>query len=170
MNLSALRRRPAAAALAALLAALLAAGAAAAADLGDAERAALYSAAGLQARDGAYLKGDCPTPLRPSIEAVDLDGDGRSEALLYLGPSRCFEQTLGGNVGVFVRDAEGRWVERIGFAPGVEVVPQPGRHLGMPDLGVASPGGCMPIFRWNGTRYDRVAQKALQPGGCQFRE
>lgn len=158
-------RRRAAAALAALLAA-----SAAAADLGEADRQALYSAAGLQAQGGAYLRGDCPTPLRPSVEAVDLDGDGRAEALLYLGPSRCFEQTLGGNVGVFVRDAEGRWVERLGYAPGVEVVPQTARHLGMPDLGVASPGGCMPIFRWNGTRYDRIAQKALQPGGCQFRE
>lgn len=152
------------------LALLCAAAGAGAAALGEAERAAILAAAGLRAEGGAFLKGDCPTPLRPSIEPVDLDGDGRAEALVYLGPSRCFEQSLGGNVGLYMRDAEGRWVERLGYAPGVEAVPQTARALGMPDLGVASPGGCMPIFRWDGLRYVRVAQKALQPGGCQFRE
>ena len=54
--------------------------------------------------------------------------------------------------------------------PGVEVVRQETAHAGLPDLGVANPGGCMPIYRWDGRRYAVASQKALQPGGCQFRE
>lgn len=132
--------------------------------------AAIHLAAGLQARDGGHYREGCPTPLKPQTEVLDLDRDGRPEVLLYLAPSRCFPESLGGNVALFIKDAQGRWVERLGYVPGVEVIVQPTANAGLPDLGVANPGGCMPIYRWDGTRYGYLSQKALQPGGCQFRE
>lgn len=132
--------------------------------------AAIHRAAGLQARDGGHYREGCPTPLKPQPEVLDLDRDGRPEVLLYLAASRCFAESSGGNVALFIQDAEGRWVERLGYVPGVEVIVQPAGPLGLPDLGVANPGGCMPIYRWDGSRYAPHSQKALQPGGCQFRQ
>lgn len=138
--------------------------------LGADELAALYDAAGLRAQGAAFLREGCTTPLRPSLELRDLDRDGRTDVLLYVGPSDCFAESLGGNVALFMRDAGGRWVDRFGFLPGVEVVEQAPGPTGLPDLGIANPGGCMPVYRWNGERYLRASQKALQPGGCQFRQ
>ena len=157
----------------ALLAALAVAPAAAAPPLSAAERDAVFEAAGLRADGGRWVRAGCATPLQVDAEALDLDGDGRSEALLYLGPSRCFARGEAGSVALFMRDRDdpaGRWVERLGFVPGVEVVRQDAAPGGLPDLGVANPGGCMPIYRWDGQRYRPASQKALQPGGCQFRE
>lgn len=138
--------------------------------LGEAERAEVFAAAGLLARDGGHYRDGCDTPLRPSLDPVDLNGDGRAEALLYLAASRCFPESQGGNVALFARDASGRWIERLGYVPGVEAVVQASRQHGWADLGVANPGGCMPVYRWDGKVYVRTSQKALQPGGCQFRE
>ncbi len=138
--------------------------------LSDAERAAVYQAAGLQPQGAGYVRAGCDTPLRPGTELRDLNRDGQPEVLLYLGPSRCFPESLGGNVALFMKDERGLWVDRFGFLPGVEVVEQGTGPLGLPDLGVANPGGCMPVYRWNGSAYRQVSQKAVQPGGCQFRQ
>lgn len=134
------------------------------------DRAAIHAAAGLQARDGGHYREGCATPLRPQTEVLELDRAGRLGVVLYLAGSRCFAESLGGNVALFVKDAQGGWVERLGYVPGVEVMVQATGNAGLPDLGVANPGGCMPIYRWDGARYAYLSQKALQPGGCQFRE
>ena len=137
------------------------------------DRAAVYQAAGLRADGAAWRREGCATPLKPDTEPLDLDGDGQPEVLLYLGPSACFPGGRAGNVALFMKergDPGGAWIERLGFVPGVEVVRQETAHAGLPDLGVANPGGCMPIYRWDGRRYAVASQKALQPGGCQFRE
>jgi hypothetical protein len=138
--------------------------------LGADELAALYQAAGLRAQGTAFLRSGCATPLHPSFELRDLDRDGRTDVLLYVGPSDCFPESLGGNVALFMRDPAGRWIDRFGFVPGVEVIDQGAGPTGLPDLGVANPGGCMPVYRWNGERYLASSQKAIQPGGCQFRQ
>jgi hypothetical protein len=156
----------------ALALAALAAAAPAAPVLSSEDRAAIYQAAGLRADGAAWRREGCATPLNPDTELLDLDGDGQPEVLLYLGPSACFAGGRAGNVALFMkeRDAGAAWTERLGFVPGVEVVRQETAHAGLPDLGVANPGGCMPIYRWDGRRYEVASQKALQPGGCQFRE
>lgn len=161
-------RRPLRAALAAA-GGLLAVACATAAPLPSADVAAVYAAAGLVARDGAYRLDGCATPLRPQAEAIDL-APSVPGVLVYLGASACFAETQGGNVALFVKDDAGRWVERLGWVPGVEVIRQPSGEGGWPDLGVANPGGCMPVYRHEGERYVRHSQKALQPGGCQFRQ
>jgi hypothetical protein len=137
--------------------------------LPDLERAAVYRAALLEPRDGSHYREGCAAALRPDTEVLDLDRDGQAEVLVYLGPSPCFAETQGGNVALFMKDAQGRWIDRLGFVPGVEVVLQEGPGSGLPDLGVANPGGCMLVYRWNGSRYVQASQRAIQPGGCQVR-
>ena len=142
--------------------------------LAPADVAAVYQAAGLQQREGAYRVDGCSAALKPQAEAIDLAADSTvsraAGVLVYVGASPCFGETQGGNVALFVKDDDGRWTDRFGFLPGVEVLRQATSNLGWADLGVANPGGCMPVYRWNGSRYERHAQKAVQPGGCNFRE
>jgi hypothetical protein len=141
-----------------------------AAPLAPAEAAAVFEAAGLTPRDGAYAIEGCASLLKPQTESLALESGKHPGVLVYLGRSSCFAETQGGNVALFVRGDDGRWQRKLDFVPGVEVVRQPTSNLGWPDLGVANPGGCMPIYRFNGSDYERHSQKALQPGGCQFRQ
>ena len=133
------------------------------------DEAAVYAAAGLQARDGEYYREACGTALKPQTERLDINHDGRDEVLLFVASSTCFGPARGGNVALFMRDANGAWVDRFGFLPGVEVLPTGGEHLGHADLGVANPGGCMAVYHWNGSAYAHAANRAIEPGGCQFR-
>lgn len=141
-----------------------------AAALAPAEAAAVFEAAGLKPRDGAWAIEGCASVLKPQTEAVPLEAGKPAGVLVYLGRSSCFAESPGGNVALVVRGDDGRWAMRMDFVPGVEVVRQPTSNLGWPDLGVANPGGCMPIYRYGGSTYERHAQKSLQPGGCQFRQ
>ncbi|HEU4458851.1 MAG TPA: hypothetical protein VFR90_06985 [Methylibium sp.] len=144
---------------------------AAAEPLDAAQRAAVLEAAGLKPRDGGtFAIEGCASVLKPQLESIALEAGRPAGVLVYLGPSRCFAETQGGNVALLAVDANGRWSMPMAFVPGVEVVRQPTSNAGWPDLGVANPGGCMPVYRHDGTRYARIGQKALQPGGCQFRE
>lgn len=133
------------------------------------DEAAVLEAARLSPRDGAYYLAGCPTAFKPDTERVDVDRDGRDEIVLLLGPSRCFAESSGGNVALFKRDAQGRWADVLGFAPGVELVPLEQTTQGFKDLGLANPGGCMGVFRWNGQAYAHALNRAIEPGGCQFR-
>jgi hypothetical protein len=132
------------------------------------ERAAVFRAAGLQPRDGAYRRAGCEMPLKTDAEVLRLAG--KRAVLVYLGASRCLAGGENGNVGLFIEDEAGRWVDRLGFVPGVEVVVQEGSSVDMPDIGVANESGCMPVYRWDGNRYAPFSQRAIQPGGCQFRQ
>lgn len=140
-----------------------------AAPIPGSDEAAVFAAAGLTARDGAYFREACPTPLKPATERIDIDRDGRDEVALFMGPSGCFGQSLGGNVALFMKGADGSWRELLGYAPGVELVPVGGSTQGFIDLGLASPGGCMAVMRWNGQAYAHALNRAIEPGGCQFR-
>lgn len=135
----------------------------------DSDEAAVYRAAGLQARDGGYFRADCDTPLKPQTERLDVDGDGRDEILLFVAPTRCLAGGGGGNVALFRQDRDGRWTDLFGFVPGVEVLRLGGSHQGYADLGIADPGGCMALYHWDGHGYARAGNRAIEPGGCQFR-
>lgn len=140
------------------------------APLAPADAAAVFEAAGLKPRDGAWTIDGCASALKPQTEAVALESGKPAGVLVYLGRSSCFAESQGGNVALVAKGDDGRWALRMPFVPGVEVVRQPTGNLGWPDLGVANPGGCMPVYRYNGSAYERHAQKSLQPGGCQFRQ
>lgn len=133
------------------------------------DEAAVFAAAGLTARDGTHHRAGCPTAFKPATERIDINRDGRDEIALFLGSSACFGQSLGGNVALFMRGADGGWTELLGYAPGVELVPVGGSTQGFIDLGLASPGGCMAVMRWNGQAYVHALNRAIEPGGCQFR-
>ncbi|WP_428415625.1 hypothetical protein [Methylibium sp.] len=148
---------------------LLAPAASSAAPLSDSDEAAVYAAAGLQARGSEYYREACATALKPQTERLDINRDGRDEMLLFVASSTCFGPARGGNVALFMRDARGAWIDLFGFLPGVEVLPTGGEHLGYADLGVANPGGCMAVYHWNGSAYSHAANRAIEPGGCQFR-
>lgn len=135
----------------------------------DREEAAVYAAAGLVAAEGGWRRADCATLFKPAIERLDIDRDGRDEFALFVGPSACFAETARGNVALFKREPDGRWSERLGWAPGVEIVPTGASTAGHADLGVATPGGCLAVFRWDGQRYVHALNRAIEPGGCQFR-
>lgn len=132
------------------------------------DEAAALAAAGLRLQGGAHVREGCATPFQPATERIDINRDGRDEIAVFLGPSRCFAETSGGNLALLMK-LEGGWVELLGFAPGVELVPVGGSTLGFIDLGVANPGGCMGVFRWNGKAYAHALNRAIEPGGCQFR-
>lgn len=133
------------------------------------DEAAVLEAAGLRLRDGAYQRESCGTAFKPDTERIDINRDGRDEIVLFLGPSRCFDETSGGNVALFMQGADGAWTELLGFAPGVELLPVGSMTQGFIDLGLANPGGCMGVFRWNGKAYAHALNRAIEPGGCQFR-
>lgn len=149
--------------------ALIAPAAGSAAPYPDSDEAAVYAAAGLQARGSEYYREACATALKPQTERLDINRDGRDEMLLFVASSTCFGPARGGNVALFMRDASGTWVDLLGFLPGVEVLSTGGEHLGFADLGVANPGGCMAVYHWNGSAYAHAANRAIEPGGCQFR-
>jgi hypothetical protein len=139
-------------------------------NLSPAETVTVFEAAGLQLRDGGFAIEGCASALKPQAEPVVLETGKPAGVLVYLGRSACFAESQSGHVALLVKGDDGRWAMRMAFVPGVEVVRQPTSNLSWPDLGVANPGGCMPLYRYDGSRYQRHAQKALQPGGCQFRE
>lgn len=141
----------------------------AAAPVPGSDEAAVYAAAGLSPAEGGWKRAGCATLFKPATERLDVDRDGRAEIALFLGPSPCFPETAGGNIALFARDADGRWVERLGWPPGVELVPTGAATAGHADLGVANPGGCLAVFRWNGSGYAHALNRAIEPGGCQFR-
>lgn len=133
------------------------------------DEAAVFAAAGLQRRGNDHYREACTTALKPQTERLDINHDGRDEVLLFLASSPCFGPARGGNVALFMQNASGAWVDLLGFLPGVEVLPTGGEHLGYADLGVANPGGCMAVYHWNGSAYVHAANRAIEPGGCQFR-
>ncbi|WP_430419846.1 hypothetical protein [Methylibium petroleiphilum] len=164
-----MRFRTALGALVLAVGTLIAPAAVAAAPRPDSAEAAVYAAAGLQARGSEYYREACATALKPQTERLDINHDGRDEVLLFLASSPCFGPARGGNVALFMQNASGAWVDLLGFLPGVEVLPTGGEHFGYADLGVANPGGCMAIYHWNGSAYAHAANRAIEPGGCQFR-
>jgi hypothetical protein len=133
------------------------------------DEAAVVQAAGLSQRDGAYYLKGCAAAFKPDTERLDVNRDGRDEIVLLLGPSRCFDESAGGNLALFTQGADGSWRELLGFFPGVELVPLERATQGFTDLGLVNPGGCMAVFRWNGTAYVVAGNRAIEPGGCQFR-
>lgn len=141
---------------------------AAAPNLGS-DETAVVRAAGLTQKDGAYYLSGCAAAFKPDTERLDVNRDGRDEIVLLLGPSRCFSETAGGNLALFSQAADGSWRELIGFSPGVELVPLERATQGFTDPGLVNPGGCMAVFRWNGTAYLHASNRAIEPGGCQFR-
>lgn len=142
----------------AALAAVLAAGAAqpaaaAAMELDQADRAAVFKAAGAVERKGKWiLCADDPNPTGATIESVrDLNGDGRPEAVVSEGGTYCYG-AAGMGYQLLSKQADGKWrvMSRGSGIPQFLTTKGAG---GWPDISVGGPGFCFPVERWNGKVY-----------------
>ena len=125
----------------------------AAAGLSDADRAAVFKAAGAVQRDGKWIIcGDDPSPSGASIDEVrDLNGDDRPEAVVSESGTFCYGFT-GTGFQLLSRQADGSW-RRITQDIGIPEFLQTKGAGGWPDISVGGPGFCFPVQRWNGREY-----------------
>jgi hypothetical protein len=129
---------------------------AAAPSLSAAEEAAAFKAAGFT-RKGAIWRTDCDQD--PSTagygpgkidQVVDLNRDGRPEAVITEGGLYCYGNTATGFM-LVSKQANGRWV----LLHQSQGIPRflPRRVNGWPELEVGGPGFCFPVLRWNGKAF-----------------
>lgn len=138
----------------ALLALLAAAGWAQSPEaLSNADRTAVFKAAGAVQRGGKWIIcSDDPNPGGASIETVrDLNGDGRPEAVVTEGGSFCYGFT-GAGFQLLSKQADGRWRVITGDIGMPEFLSSKGAN-GWPDISIGGPGYCFPVQRWNGKAY-----------------
>lgn len=122
--------------------------------LTEADRQALYKAAGAVQRKGLWLMcADDPNPSGASIETVrDLNGDGRPEAVVTEGGTFCYGHA-GTGFQLLSKQADGRWRVMTGGSGVPEFLKTKGAG-GWPDISVGGPGFCFPVERWNGKVYE----------------
>ncbi len=121
--------------------------------LSDADRAAVFEAAGAVHRGGKWIVcSDDPDPSGASIETVrDLNGDGRPEAVITEGGSFCYGFT-GTGFQLLSQQADGGWRVITGDIGIPEFLASKGAG-GWPDISIGGPGFCFPVQRWNGKEY-----------------
>ena len=142
------------AALAAVLAAWAAQPAAAVAmALSEADRAAVFKAAGAVERKGGWVMcADDPNPTGATIESVrDLNGDGRPEAVVTEGGTFCYGHA-GMGYRLLSKQVDGSWRAMSGGSSISQFLKTKGAG-GWPDISVGGPGFCFPVERWNGKAY-----------------
>ncbi|MBX3482118.1 hypothetical protein [Phenylobacterium sp.] len=112
------------------------------------EAAAMLTAAGFTVRPN-QIQNLCGRPAQPRPTAVDLNGDGRPEAIVTdAGDAACYGPG-GVKAAVIVREPSG-W-RLIGGAMGpIKVLPTATR--GWRDYTIDAPG-CQPVWAWNGQDY-----------------
>ncbi|MCX8476719.1 MAG: hypothetical protein MT490_13045 [Sphingomonas sp.] len=138
--------------------------------LSPADQAAAFRAAGFKL-EGRQWKacGDPGTAgyMPGAIErVVDLNGDGRPEAVITEGSGYCFGMT-GTGYAIVGKQADGSW-KRIAQGPGIVTVLATRSAGGWADIEIGGPGFCFPVLRWNGRAYVRVRHeyegKPCRPG------
>ncbi len=127
--------------------------AAAATELSEADRAAVFKAAGALERKGRWLLcADDPNASGAVIETVrDLNGDGRPEAVVTEGGTFCYGHA-GTGYQLLSKQADGQWRVMSGGS-GIPEFLRPKGAGGWPDISVGGPGFCFPVERWNGKEY-----------------
>ena len=134
-----------------LLAAMLAA------SVPAADHAAIFKAAGLAKRGGAWKSGNCygaeSESYSPgSIDTYrDLNGDGRPEALVTEGGAICYGMT-GTHFWLLSKQANGSWKLMTEETAMPDFLATKGAG-GWPDIQLGGPGFCFPVVRWNGKAY-----------------
>jgi hypothetical protein len=124
--------------------------------LSPADEAAAFKAAGFKQR-GKQWRSDCDDPGTPSYtpgaidRVIDLNGDGRPEALITEGGTHCYGNT-GQGYFVVTRLADGGW-KRVTSGTGIAEFLKTKGADGWPDLVVGGPGFCFPVQRWDGREY-----------------
>lgn len=127
--------------------------------LSDADKAALFKAAGAVQRKGAWVICDPPADSgAPASSGVtldtvrDLNGDGRPEAVVSDGGTYCYGHA-GMGFQLLSKQADGSWKVMAGSSGMPEFLKTRGKD-GWPDISVGGPGFCFPVQRWNGKTYE----------------
>lgn len=110
----------------------------------------LYAVMGLKTHNGELLDA-CDTPVTPETEVTDLNGDGQPEVFVWVGGS-CYG-AAGGELSLFIKGKKERWEQNLGFSAGGYTLLKTRSH-GYPDIEVAGPGVCLPVWRWSGKAYE----------------
>lgn len=121
-----------------------------------AETAAIYKAAGFTVEGSKIIGCDATDPGWPRsnffIEAVDLNADGKPEAIVSEGNIACYGGDEQG-FNVLARNPDGTW-RRLAAQSGVTLVLKT-RHKGWLDIEYGGPGmQVQPVLTWNGTSYE----------------
>lgn len=121
--------------------------------LTEADRAAIFKAAGAVQRKGKWvICADDPDPSGAVIETVrDLNGDGRPEAVVTEGGTYCYGMA-GTGFQLLSQQGNGSWRVMTGSNGIPEFLKSRGAG-GWPDISVGGPGFCFPVERWNGKQY-----------------
>jgi hypothetical protein len=118
--------------------------------ISSAELAALHKAVGLTEHNGKLVD-TCEQVVQPENEVIDLNGDGKPEVFVVISGT-CYG-AAGSQLSLFIKDGQGRWKDNFGFpSSGYRLLAT--RNKDYPDIEIAGPGVCLPIWRWNGVRYN----------------
>lgn len=112
----------------------------------------------------ALIAPDCGE-IAHNTQVLDLNSDGVPEVLVTAG-NGCTSGHIGASVFLFVKNAEGRYTQQLGF-PGAGVTPLPTRTRGWQDLRIGTTGFCEPVWAWKGAAYDLHCRVETQRGGCR---
>lgn len=123
------------------------------ATLSDADKVAVFKAAGAVQKKGLWvICADDPNSSGAAIDTLrDLNGDGRPEAVVVEGGTFCYGHA-GTGFQLLSRQADGSWRLMTGGSGMPEFLKSKGRD-GWPDLSIGGPGFCFPVARWNGKEY-----------------
>ncbi|MBE9607664.1 hypothetical protein IAI18_22560 [Acetobacteraceae bacterium H6797] len=117
--------------------------------MSQAEAMQLLTAAGMSFRDGKVLN-PCQRATSPQVKFIDLNGDGRPEAVTLDHDPACYGPDPGYQSKVLVRDAAGHW-QVITVMLGI-FQPLGTKSRGWSDFANSS-GTCHPVYRYNGRMY-----------------
>jgi hypothetical protein len=121
-----------------------------------AETAAIYRAAGFTVEGSKVIGCDATDPGWPRssffIEAVDLNADGKAEAIVTEGNIACYGGDEQG-FNVLAQNPDGTW-RRLAAGSGATAVLKT-RHMGWLDIEYGGPGmQVQPALKWNGMSYE----------------
>lgn len=126
--------------------------------LSDADKVAVFKAAGAVLRQGRWVVCDPPADAgAPESEAAvietvrDLNGDGRPEAVVTDGGSFCYGMA-GVGFQLLSKQPDGGW-RVIADDTGIPEFLKTRGKGGWPDISIGGPGFCFPVQRWNGKAY-----------------
>lgn len=123
------------------------------ASLSEADKRAVFKAAGAVQRQGRWVmcEGDPNTSGAMIGQVTDLNGDGRPEVVVTEDGTFCYGHT-GMGYQLLSKQANGTWRTMSGGSGIPEFLKTKGAG-GWPDLLVGGPGFCFPVTRWNGKSY-----------------
>jgi hypothetical protein len=122
--------------------------------LSEADKVAVFKAAGAVQRKGKWvICADDPNASGATIETVrDLNGDGRPEALVTESGMFCHGHA-GSGYQLLSKQANGNW-KLMSRNSGIPEFLKTRGAGGWPDILVGGPGFCFPVERWNGKAYE----------------